>query len=127
VPAQALQRKSPAPHPRQSRSLCLEQAEFPDTFWSDGRLLLPIALEHALNSSQAANLEHDDSEKPFSLLTQELAGPLERFIDHPDMPQSIADRITDALLELADIRRPGTSNGAHARYALDDLAKHGCE
>lgn len=88
---------------------------------------LSIALERAISSTEdedSEDDEHDDSEKPLGILAQELAEPLAAFLDHSRVPESIAGRITDALLELADIRRPGTSNGGLTRDALIDLATH---
>lgn len=60
----------------------------------------------------------------FARMAAELAEPLAAFLDHPLMAENISSRITDALLELADIRRPATSNGELTKDSLNNIATH---
>jgi hypothetical protein len=58
----------------------------------------------------------------FTKLCQAFIAPMQAVLDHPLMPTTAAQQISDALLEVADRLRPGMSNSAWATRALKEMA-----
>jgi hypothetical protein len=68
--------------------------------------------------------QREAQRKEFAKMAGDLAKPLCAFLEHPLMDESIAGRITDALTDLANLRRSAATCGHLAKDALNDMADH---